>query len=87
MFSDGEVHKTSDFYDRFAREFSLIDAQKAEYLPSGKQLVYRNRIGSARTYLFKVGMLEQVQRGAYKISDRGNSILSNPNIIALTPND
>lgn len=32
-------------------------------------------------------MLEQVQRGAYEISDRGNSILSSPNIIALTPND
>ncbi|MCZ2259869.1 restriction endonuclease [Sporosarcina sp. G11-34] len=87
IFEDGQVHKTGDLYDQLAREFSLTEEQRAEYLPSGKQLVYRNRIGWARTYLFKAGLLEQVQRGVYRISERGQSILNDSGITTLTRKD
>jgi len=45
-------------------------------LPSGKHGVVENRIGWARTYLFKAGLIERVSRGTYRISDAGRSFLA-----------
>ena len=45
-------------------------------LPSGKQFVYRNRIGWARTYLKKAELLSSPGKTQIQITDRGQKVLS-----------
>jgi restriction system protein len=56
--ADGREHKLRDLYAALANDFRLTDADRAEYLPSGRQHLYHNRIGWAKTYLVKAGLLE-----------------------------
>jgi len=73
--SDGEVHKLSDLYSQLADELGLSAEDRREKLPSGKQLTYMNRIGWARTYLKKAGLIESPGRGQCRITDRGLQVL------------
>lgn len=59
-----------------ADEFGLTDAERRELLPSGKQAIIQNRVGWARTYLKKAGLLEYPQRGSAEITDRGRKVLA-----------
>jgi|GEM_PF-3450875 len=49
--ADGREHKLRDLYAALKKHFQLTEADMAEYLPSGRQLLYHNRIGWAKTYL------------------------------------
>lgn len=73
--SDGKVHKLSDAHDSLAEQFKLTDDELRELLPSGRQPVFRNRVGWARTYLKKAGLLTSPKRAHFKISDAGISLL------------
>lgn len=46
-----------------------------ELLPSKTQEVIFNRIGWARTYMKKAGLLEDTRRGVFKITERGQAVL------------
>jgi len=56
-------------------EFSLSDEDLSQLLPSGKQTVFENRVGWARTYLTKTQLLETTKRAHYIITERGRSAL------------
>jgi restriction system protein len=45
-------------------------------LPSGKQSVFDNRMGWAKTYLDKAGLVSSVRRGVYRITDQGRAALA-----------
>jgi len=62
--------------DSLSDKFSLTPAEQAELLPSGQQAVFTNRIGWARSYLKKAGLLESPRRGAFKITEGGQSVLA-----------
>ena len=49
--ADGQEHKLQDLYVLLAQKANLSEEDKNELLPSGKQRVFHNRIGWARTYL------------------------------------
>jgi restriction system protein len=72
---DGQNHLLSDLYEQLAADLNLSVADRNEELPSGKQLTYRNRIGWARTYLKKAGLLESPARGECRITRRGLEVL------------
>jgi restriction system protein len=72
---DGEEHQLKDAITALAEEFSLSDEDRNEFLPSGQQPVFTNRVGWARTYLKKAGLLSSPRRGYFKITDRGREIL------------
>ena len=57
-------------------ELSLSTAERAELLPSGQQGIFKNRIGWARTYLKKAGLLESPKRGVFRITPRGQQALA-----------
>lgn len=62
-----------------ADEFKLTESERKEMLPSGQQTYFHNRVGWARTYLKKAGLVESPRRGIIKITDRGIQVLkSNP---------
>lgn len=77
LLRDGVPHNLSDIVNLLAQEFSLGEAELSELLPSGKQPKFRNRVGWARTYLKKAGLLEQPARGVMKITERGQEVLEN----------
>jgi restriction system protein len=72
---DGEEHQLKDAITALAEEFSLSDEDRNEFLPSGQQPVFTNRVGWARTYLKKAGLLSSPRRGYFKITDRGREVL------------
>lgn len=55
--SDGAEHHVRDLRDQLAAEFKLTLSDRAEMLPSGKQGVFDNRVGWAKTYMDKAGLL------------------------------
>ncbi|HLA95804.1 MAG TPA: restriction endonuclease [Pyrinomonadaceae bacterium] len=66
--------------------FGLTEFERAQMLPSGQSTVIGSRIGWARTYLNKAGLIEKMPgRGIYKITDRGLKVLQrNPERIDNT---
>ena len=72
---DEQVHRLRDLYLPLAKSFHLTDEEIRQQLPSGQQRVVDNRVGWARTYLLKAGLLKSPKRGFIEISDLGREIL------------
>jgi len=62
--------------DIIADQFNLTEQQKKELLPSGSQRVIANRIGWAKTYLLKAGLLSSPKRGIISSTAEGLKILA-----------
>ena len=73
---DGETLRSRAAVDALSERFSLTEEEKRELLPSGKQPTFDNRVGWARTYLTKAGLLETPKRGYFKITAEGRQVLS-----------
>lgn len=69
--SDKKVHGSKETIAYCAKVFQISEADKEERLPSGSQTVLSNRVGWARTYLKKAGLIESAGKGKYQITDRG----------------
>ncbi len=72
---DGEVHTSKETLEFCINFFSLTDEEINEKLQSG-QTILSNRVGWARTYLSKAGLLEKTKRGMYIITDEGIKAIS-----------
>jgi restriction system protein len=82
---DGKERHIRDVINRLGDEFSLTSEERNVLLPSGKQKMFDNRIGWAKTYLKKAGLIESVKRGYVRISERGSEELKrNPGKIDVT---
>jgi restriction system protein len=75
ILGDGYAHSFSEMTERLADEFRLTDEERRELLPSGRQARFDNRLGWASTHLRKAGLIENVGRGNYQISERGLQVL------------
>jgi restriction system protein len=74
--SDENEHKIDEAIVALSKEFGLSPEEQQKTLPSGQQTVIRNRIGWARTYLAKAGLIETVRRGLFRMTEKGKTILS-----------
>lgn len=74
--SDGEVHRLHDAYEAMADYFELSEDERRQLLPSGTQKVMYNRVGWARFYLVKAGLLHSPKRGHFQITAAGRELLS-----------
>jgi restriction system protein len=80
--SDNEIHKFREVVDSLAEQFRLTDDEKTELLPSGNQAIFDNRVGWARFYLTKAGLLKSEKRGTHQITKQGLDFLkTNPNTL------
>ena len=80
--ADGEEHSLRESIEALAKSFSLSENDRMQLLPSGRQPVMDNRVGWARTYLAKAGLLEVTRRGHFRITARGREVLrENPESI------
>jgi restriction system protein len=68
---DGNPMSLADIKDAMCIRFSLTEDERREMIPSGRQTVINNRVGWARTYLNKAGLLEIPERGKVRITPRG----------------
>lgn len=75
MLSDGQEHSLQEAEDFLADQFNLTEDERRELLPSGQQPVFRNRLGWARTYMKKAGLLSTPKRAHFKITERGVELL------------
>lgn len=74
--ADGAPLALSVLREQVANSFPLSEAELHERLPSGKQTIINNRIGWARTYLNKAGLLSIPAKGMVQITERGLEVLS-----------
>src|SRR5579863_5987760 len=73
--ADGHEHPFPNLVEELAADFKLTDAERQELLPSSGQVVFNNRVGWARTYLKKAGLLSAPKRGVVQITERGLRVL------------
>lgn len=73
--ADGQVHRYRDAKEELAGHFILSDEERRELLPSGRQPTFDNRVGWARTYMTKAGLLVAPRRGQFEITERGRNVL------------
>ncbi|MFM1919052.1 MAG: hypothetical protein RLZZ303_686 [Candidatus Hydrogenedentota bacterium] len=69
--ADQEEHSLRELIESLAAEFNISNEERRELLPSGRQPVFDNRVGWARTYLKKAGLLDSTRRGYVAITQRG----------------
>src|SRR5690606_38415061 len=65
---DGREYFFRDIVEDIADQFKLTQEEREELLPSGASLTFTNRLGWARTYLKKAGLVEQARRGYVNIT-------------------
>mgnify|MGYP000060398110 CR=1 FL=1 len=76
LLADGQEHSLRDVTAALEDRFGLSEAERKALLPSGQQPVFRNRVGWAKTYLKKAGLLETPRRGWLRITSRGAQVLN-----------
>ena len=83
--ADQEEHSLREAIENLADLFELTDEQRRDLLPSGQQATFDNRVGWARTYMKKAGLLESTRRGYFRITERGLKVLKrNPKAINIS---
>jgi restriction system protein len=73
--ADEKEHSLKEALDVLSKEFDLSADELSELLPSGTQTIIYNRIGWARTYMKKAGLLTAPKRGYFQITERGKELL------------
>lgn len=72
---DRQNHTLRQTVEDLAKRLNLTEEERRELLPSGRQPVFDNRVGWARTYMKKAGLLESPRKGVFRITDRGLKVL------------
>ena len=72
---DGQEHTNAGMVEALAGEFGLTEEERRELIPSGRQQKFDNRVGWARTYMQKAGLLEATGRARFRITARGLAVL------------
>jgi restriction system protein len=72
--------KLREIINSIADYFELTDDERVQPLPSGKQPILDNRVGWARTYLAKAGLIDSPRRAHFVITNRGITALNTPNL-------
>ncbi len=73
--ADGNEHSMQDARDQLAQKFGVTEEEQNTLLPSGRQPVFSNRVGWAKSYLTQAGALDASRRGFFRIAERGRGIL------------
>lgn len=84
LLADGEARDTVWLRVAIASRFGVTDEEQTERLPSGTGKRFDNRVSWAYVHLQHAGAIERVNRGVYKITPRGLTLLAeNPDRVDL----
>lgn len=67
--------KISDVVDEMSDLYNLTSEERLELLPSGKQTKIANRTHWARSYMKQAGLVRNIRRGWFELTDRGRKVL------------
>jgi restriction system protein len=70
------IAPTRAAYEAAADALALSPEQRAEVLPSGRQPIYRNRIGWAHDRLKRAGLSTSPRRGYWQITESGRAFVA-----------
>ncbi|USP11399.1 restriction endonuclease [Aeromonas dhakensis] len=73
---DGNSYTLRQVYEAVCAHYTFTPEQLTHTLPSGRQTTIRSRVGWAKTYLVKAGLIEQPRRGICLITERGKAALA-----------
>lgn len=73
---DKSVHSNQEALEFIMSLYKVSTEEAEKLLRSGKETVIHNRLGWARTYLKKAGLLESQERAKFNITDDGLRVLS-----------
>ena len=74
--ADGVEHNAREAVETLAVEFSLSNEERREPLPSGRALLFDNRLAWALFHMKKAGLMDAPRRGVFRITQRGNDLLA-----------
>jgi restriction system protein len=72
---DKKEHGFREAINYISDFFKLTEEERRIKLPSGYDIIINNRVGWARTYLKKAGLLQDPRRGYFMITNRGLDVL------------
>ncbi|MFT3748577.1 MAG: restriction endonuclease [Agriterribacter sp.] len=75
LLSDGAEHSMKDIVPELGKQFKLTEDEMSILLPSGGSLLFASRVGWARTYLKKAGLVDSPKRAVLVITERGKKVL------------
>lgn len=73
---DGGELSVRDARERIAQQFSLTEDELRLTVPSGKKLLFADRLSWATTYMKQAGLVRSPRRGVYEITPRGAQVLA-----------
>lgn len=81
---DGQEHLFKNVIEQLADRFELTREEREQLAPSGHRALFSGRVGWAKTYLKKAGLLEQGKRGILSITSLGIKALKSKKKIDVT---
>lgn len=72
---DGRERSSAEAVEALSAEFQLTPEERQKLLPSAASTVIGSRVGWAKTYLKKAGLIDQTRRSFFRISQRGLDVL------------
>ena len=72
---DKQGKSVSEIREIIIKQFGITDKEQLVKIPSGKQLLYYNRIAWAITYLKMAELIDSPHRSVYMITERGLELL------------
>lgn len=72
--SSGEMRSLNEIKSEVASSLKISEEALSERLPSGNQPIFDNRVGWARSYLKKAGLIEAPQRSYLQITEEGRKL-------------
>lgn len=76
ILADKKTYRFGEVVDALAVKFNLTEEELRVLLPSGRYPTFRSRVGWARVYMLKAGLLASPKRGFINITPAGQKILS-----------
>lgn len=76
LLGKGQIISVQALQPLLEKHFHLTEEEKQERIPSGKQTLFRNRIGWASTYLKMAGLIEAPRKAHFRITARGLEVLA-----------
>lgn len=67
---DEKIHSLKEIYEYCAKAFNLTETEQSEKTPSG-QITYIERIGWAKVYMKKAGLINSPERAHFCLSETG----------------
>lgn len=82
LLADGKQHTLRQFEDLIIEHFKISPSEQLQMLPSGQMPTFKSRVGWARTYLKKAGLIDSPKRATFEITKEGRDALAlNPGLI------